>query len=335
MLIDKIKSKKYKVAHFAIDSDVSDAALGELADEFDRMRDQAVCFNFADVFPLYSEEKNNKGSWRFSQNAFASIPPYPLTWCEFSDGSASFAALFDCLEVEESGAPSVIQAHKRYLADYVFEEVLYQETDDPNIVIIEPSYLTVVTLLIHAGGDVLWTVFPTFYYFSGADGRPISVNIPMSEAFSECLRRYRDAPAGTFPDEEAPLHLYSKYSSRVLFFQYAFNLMACKNVETITVRPDKKLRQARHRRGKPPLSEYKTLRITVPGKGFHQERNDSAIEAMRNRLHTVRGHFADYRAGKGLFGRIKGRFWIPAHTRGDAELGEVRKDYSVKASGSN
>ena len=39
----------------------------------------------------------------------------------------------------------------------------------------------------------------------------------------------------------------------------------------------------------------------------------------------VRGHYADYRNGAGLFGNPKLRcvFWIPEHQRGNAELGDV------------
>jgi hypothetical protein len=39
----------------------------------------------------------------------------------------------------------------------------------------------------------------------------------------------------------------------------------------------------------------------------------------RHRLHAVRGHMRHYKSG-----RIS---WIPAHWRGDKELGVVTKDY--------
>jgi hypothetical protein len=55
-------------------------------------------------------------------------------------------------------------------------------------------------------------------------------------------------------------------------------------------------------------------------------------EVREIRLHWVRGHYADYTKGKGLFGNAKLRavFWIPEHRAGSAEAGEVKATYSVK-----
>jgi hypothetical protein len=45
----------------------------------------------------------------------------------------------------------------------------------------------------------------------------------------------------------------------------------------------------------------------------------------------VRGHYADYRDGAGLFGNSKLRcvLWIPEHQRGNSELGDVIPEYSL------
>lgn len=50
-------------------------------------------------------------------------------------------------------------------------------------------------------------------------------------------------------------------------------------------------------------------------------------------LHSVRGHFAEYGTnGRGkLFGKLSGRFWIPAHARGSSEHGEVDQSYVMEA----
>jgi hypothetical protein len=53
-------------------------------------------------------------------------------------------------------------------------------------------------------------------------------------------------------------------------------------------------------------------------------------------LASVRGHFAEYgpRYGKGkLFGKLEGRYWIPAYARGSADHGEVRKSYKLDPRG--
>lgn len=55
----------------------------------------------------------------------------------------------------------------------------------------------------------------------------------------------------------------------------------------------------------------------------------SADEVVEKREHWVRAHRADYREGKGLFGRIHGLVWIPEHRRGNPELGTVKQIFEV------
>lgn len=55
----------------------------------------------------------------------------------------------------------------------------------------------------------------------------------------------------------------------------------------------------------------------------------TADEVVEKREHWVRAHRADYREGKGLFGRIHGLIWIPEHKRGNPDLGTVQSSYEV------
>lgn len=68
------------------------------------------------------------------------------------------------------------------------------------------------------------------------------------------------------------------------------------------------------------VSESKTRTTTLSASG--------ETPTIR-RYHWVRGHYADYTKGKGLFGRIKGLFWIPEHDAGSLEAGAVLKDYET------
>lgn len=106
----------------------------------------------------------------------------------------------------------------------------------------------------------------------------------------------------------------------------------CKNV-SVENAPDQRTRQQRRfdeRRGIDPVV-FKTLVIdpSIGRKATAAERRDNHDPVTR--LHICRGHFATYTAEKPLFGKYSGTFWIPAHVRGSAEVGEVRKDYRVKA----
>jgi hypothetical protein len=46
-------------------------------------------------------------------------------------------------------------------------------------------------------------------------------------------------------------------------------------------------------------------------------------------FHPVKGFFADYRHGRGLFGKHRRMVWMPPHHRGNAALGVISKDYHI------
>jgi hypothetical protein len=72
--------------------------------------------------------------------------------------------------------------------------------------------------------------------------------------------------------------------------------------------------------------------LDIPGASSYKNSVNGADDAQRKRLHIVRGHFADYSEGGGLFGKLHGRYYIAPHVRGSAERGTVTKDYNVRAS---
>jgi hypothetical protein len=109
----------------------------------------------------------------------------------------------------------------------------------------------------------------------------------------------------------------------------ALALLNCKNVEAETqhfVRDAKQRKKA-----KTPLARavYHTLKLHLPGRVGHSVGAGTHSEAERA-FHLVRGHFADYREGAGLFGRLKGVYWIPAHARGSKDAGIITKRYEIK-----
>lgn len=113
----------------------------------------------------------------------------------------------------------------------------------------------------------------------------------------------------------------------ILFLCLSF--LHCKNVAQVENAQSFKLQRARMRRGKPPLVTYRTLEIN-PMKEILRTEGRSEEVGLKRALHICRGHFASYTEDKKLFGRITGRFWIPAHVRGSKEVGEVKKDYKIK-----
>lgn len=111
------------------------------------------------------------------------------------------------------------------------------------------------------------------------------------------------------------------------------NLMNCRNVQVLDNPPSRQQRRAAERQGQRPPVTYKTLHILPFAR---RARVAAALGAAPSPppMHIVRGHFKDYRAGRGL-GRwhLQGIWWWHPHVRGDATVGRVEKDYQVDTEG--
>ena len=59
------------------------------------------------------------------------------------------------------------------------------------------------------------------------------------------------------------------------------------------------------------------------------ETDENGEPGAPKRLHLCRGHWSVYTPERPLFGRYVGKYWIPDHKRGDADLGQVFKDYKI------
>lgn len=112
-------------------------------------------------------------------------------------------------------------------------------------------------------------------------------------------------------------------------FGMASSFMSCKNVQLIENQPPRHERRQREREGKMPATKYYTLEIE-PMKKILRTEGKSEEVGLKKALHICRGHFAHYTPDKPLFGKVSGRFWIPAHVRGSKEAGEIKKDYKIK-----
>ncbi|MCZ2154732.1 MAG: hypothetical protein LC114_12665 [Bryobacterales bacterium] len=88
----------------------------------------------------------------------------------------------------------------------------------------------------------------------------------------------------------------------------ATSFLHCRNVSTEEHVPPAKLNKAYRRRHGLPLVRYKTLTIE-PMKRILRKEGQVDVNGLPKALHICRGHFKDYRASAGLFGKHKGLFW--------------------------
>ncbi len=109
----------------------------------------------------------------------------------------------------------------------------------------------------------------------------------------------------------------------------AASFLHCRNVSTEEHVPQPKLNKAYRKRHGRPLVRYKTLTIE-PMKRILRKEGHVEVNGLSKALHICRGHFKDYRASAGLFGKHKGLFWWDMQARGALDQGAVVKDYAIK-----
>jgi hypothetical protein len=103
----------------------------------------------------------------------------------------------------------------------------------------------------------------------------------------------------------------------------------CKNVELVDNHPPEKSNRKHIKRYGVPMTKYYTLHIE-PMKQILKTEGNSEENGLQKALHICRGHFKDYREGKGLFGRHKEIYWWDNQVRGTLDRGRIKKDYKLK-----
>lgn len=138
------------------------------------------------------------------------------------------------------------------------------------------------------------------------------------------------------PDGEA-LQMLSLHPFAV--FLHTLNFMQCANIRTEYIQPSDKLSRSLRKKGriKDKLVGYHVLRIASSGPAT-KERSSGNGSSNLVAFHPVRGEFHHYgdccpglHPPKGLlFGKHTGRFWVPAHVRGNPERGTVTQSFEMK-----
>jgi hypothetical protein len=111
----------------------------------------------------------------------------------------------------------------------------------------------------------------------------------------------------------------------------AVSFMHCRNVKILDEPVIKPLAKKYHARtGRWPV-RYKTIEIT-PLKEILRREGRSESVGLQQALHICRGHFRDYRQGKGLFGKFHQLVWMPQTVRGTKHEEKKRPvpEYEVK-----
>jgi hypothetical protein len=95
----------------------------------------------------------------------------------------------------------------------------------------------------------------------------------------------------------------------------AVSFLHCKNVKVVENEFPKPLAKKYHARTGIWPTPFHTL-VIEPLKQILQTQGGSGSNGLAKAMHICRGHFRDYREGRGLFGKYKQLVWTPAVVRG-------------------
>jgi hypothetical protein len=119
------------------------------------------------------------------------------------------------------------------------------------------------------------------------------------------------------------------FTARAGVVMFTLALLSAKNVESVKTQPARAFR--RHPGVFAGTATHSHYTLNIPGAKQLREYLRGSGDSNQKRLHLVRGHFADYEEGKGLFGKLHGKYYIAPHVRGRAERGTITKDYRISA----
>jgi len=241
------------------------------------------------------------------------IPPFPVTWIEYDLSDQDLKATVGYLIIREKTAEQMI-------------------LKIPARMITQDSVWTVYAQAFSRGGNVETVLSngtktlvhiengraPVSFLFTLREngtiiGDQTGVNVSFSPDYGTALKR------NNFFDK-------SIVAEREIFAValFALSLLNCKNVTLEAVTPPAMIKH-RNRHAQPAVS-YHVLKIrpmsvhTRGGGEWHGSGSPS--------IHIRRGHFKDYREGKGLFGKINGVFWWESEVVGRGPT-RVDKEYEI------
>jgi hypothetical protein len=246
-------------------------------------------------------------------------PPYRAMWLEFTHREVRFGYLVRRTDIDAS-ADRLKAFADRSLFTYGPDTVeAIGRIDRPTVVEVLSWYAA--KGYVEPEGD--------FIYWLNADG---DYQSSLYGHFGPLPDSY-----GGIADIDKPEFEWIRWNFKAIiageyWVLHTFARMNCHNVKLVPAQSGAPRRQ---KKGRPPCSVWHEIAVTSLAQLRREQKGEIAPDGEKRdiRFHKVRGHFADYTKGKGLFGKLKIRIWIEEHTAGDPELGTVVGRYKVAEKG--
>jgi hypothetical protein len=217
-------------------------------------------------------------------------PPYPAFWCE-----CKMAKRIHSKEKGDSDLAAMVPHGRVGVLIHGVSPADVEGTGIPA----NARWILWCELYIDFGRRGITADGPHGTVFVCVDANGAIVSLPQMQSF-----------AG---EEHAPI--MKSYITWLYPAFLAICFMHCKNVTVVENRvppPLAKKYQARH--GIRPTN-YKTL-VIEPLKNILRTEGRSDHVGVQKAIHICRGHFRDYREGRGLFGKYRQLVWMPSIVRG-------------------
>lgn len=289
-------------------------------------------YNLQGLVNNYESQAAHANGFHFSKAVHNVHPPYNRLWAEFpipsftiNDSSARMGALVEWgyCGTHETTTNSLCATRKTWTTAEV--ETIQSEAIEaapPHAkVTLSDTYAAVASLVIE-GPELLFVYPRTVNVIATKLGEPLTV--PFAPIYPTDFGEFNSIDFLSNAER-----LRKAVGRRCNLVWFAMALLNCTNIESKKNEHDAKLQRARIRRGRQPLRDFYTLSVRLPKqKQTTTQGNANTTDLIA--FHSVAGHLADYREGKGLFGKYKGVFWIPAHVRGNKDNGVINKRYALK-----
>jgi len=244
-------------------------------------------------------------------------PPYPVMWLESVKANEWMGSLVTRMDI----------VNEDHLKAFVKASPISYDRDQLEAIgkLARP---TIVEVVSWAAGKGYVEPVGDFVYWLNAEGDWQDSRYWHFGPLSDSFHGIADIQKDEFKWIRTNYQLIAACEYSVL---HTFARMNCHNVKLVPITAGApKPKKSSH----PPFSSpWHEIVVTSLPQLRREQKGEVAPDGEKRelRFHRVRGHYADYTKGKGLFGNpnLRKQFWIEEHKSGDPEQGTVVSSYTV------
>ena len=257
--------------------------------------------NVADYYYTGTDQEQ----WSLDRDFPNLAPPYPSFWCEYR-------------------LPRLIRSKEKGNTD-VTAWVQHGRAGS-FVVALKPEECKIMGTLPGGTRWILWA--DLFVDYGSEHGPPQGPHAPIFMPVSAEGQALGAPFAQAFTGEQsAPI--FKSFMSWLHPVWLTVSFLHCKNVAVVENAVDKPLAKKFHAKHGIWPTPFKTL-VIEPLKQILRHQGNADKAGLQRAMHICRGHFKDYREGRGLFGKYHQLVWQPSIVRGSKGSKPAPREIEVK-----